>query len=116
MKEASCALISLENAMLGVMSPSKVHANLAMGLPILYVGPQGSNVDEAIRQFDCGASIRPGDVETFVVFVRQIMTNREKHAELKQHARRAFETAYCDRAALAEFDRILDVYSTRPAT
>ena len=32
------------------MSPSKLHANLAAGLPVLYVGPEGSNVDEAIKR------------------------------------------------------------------
>ena len=43
------ALITLDERSIGVMSPSKLHANLAAGLPVVYVGPQGSNVDEAIE-------------------------------------------------------------------
>ena len=49
MAGADLALITLDDRGLGVMSPSKLHANLAAGLPVVYVGPEGSNVDEAIR-------------------------------------------------------------------
>ena len=55
--------------MLGVMSPSKLHSNLAMGLPILYVGPEGGNVDEAIRRFGCGVSLRPGQTQEVADFI-----------------------------------------------
>ena len=40
------------------MSPSKLHANLAAGSR-LYVGPEGSNVDEAIRRHDVGPQPPP---------------------------------------------------------
>src|SRR3546814_11110641 len=62
MAGADLALITLDERSLGVMSPSKLHANLAAGLPVLYVGPPGSNVDEAIERHDCGPSVREGDV------------------------------------------------------
>ena len=41
MAGAHLALITLDERSLGVMSPSKLHANLAAGLPVLYVGPAG---------------------------------------------------------------------------
>ena len=52
--------------MLGVMSPSKLHSNLAMSLPVIYIGPVKSNVDDAIQRFDFGVSIRHGDVDCLV--------------------------------------------------
>jgi hypothetical protein len=108
MRQADCALITLENSMLGVMSPSKLHANLAMGLPILYVGPAGSNVDEAIGRFHCGASLRPGQSDELVAFVLTMFNDPVAHTELKRRARAAFEAAYCDRQTLPAFDAILD--------
>lgn len=38
---ADCALVTLRDSYLGVISPSKIHASLAMGLPLIYVGPEG---------------------------------------------------------------------------
>ena len=109
---AACALITLDDAMLGVMSPSKLHANLAMGLPILYIGPAGSNVDRAIARFGCGVSLRPGDVKGVTGFLRQIMGDRDRHADLRRRARLAFEEAYCDGKTLPQFDALLKRLAT----
>ncbi|MCG8511389.1 MAG: glycosyltransferase family 4 protein, partial [Rhodospirillales bacterium] len=40
MAAVDCALITLQPWALGIMSPSKLHANLALSLPIVYVGPE----------------------------------------------------------------------------
>jgi glycosyltransferase involved in cell wall biosynthesis len=101
---ADGALITLDERSLGVMSPSKLHANLAAGLPVLYVGPRGSNVDEAIERFDCGASLREGDVDGLVAAVRSLRTDDAQ----RHNARRAFDEAYCDTATLPQLDELLD--------
>ena len=104
MAGAHLALITLDPRSLGVMSPSKLHANLAAGLPILYIGPTGSNVDEAIERFDVGRSVRIGDVAGTVEAVRSLRDD----LRLRAQARQAFEQAYCDEATLPTFDRLLD--------
>ncbi|HWE02533.1 MAG TPA: glycosyltransferase family 4 protein [Tepidisphaeraceae bacterium] len=112
MRGADCALITLDRSMLGTMSPSKLHANLAMGLPILYVGPAGSNVDDAIRRFGCGASLRVGDADGFAEFLRRIMVDGQEHAALRIRARNAFEERYCDEKSLAEFDAMIGYFAS----
>ena len=107
MASAGCALITLRDEALGVMSPSKLHSNLAMGLPVLYIGPQGSNVDDAIRWFGCGVSVRHGDVAAAEQFVRQLASDAAARNELRARARRAFEEAYCDARTLPQFDALL---------
>jgi colanic acid biosynthesis glycosyl transferase WcaI len=104
MAGADLALITLDDRSLGVMSPSKLHANLAAGLPILYVGPEGSNVDEAIRRHDVGRSLRHGDVTGFVEAVRALAADDT----IRARARRAFDEHYSDRATLPAFDGVLD--------
>jgi hypothetical protein len=104
MAGAHIALITLHDRSLGVMSPSKLHANLAAGLPVLYVGPAGSNVDEAITRFDAGRSLREGDVDGVVQAVRDLRSD----AQAAANARAAFEAAYCDAATLPQLDRVLD--------
>ena len=106
MAGADAALITLDERSLGVMSPSKLHANLAAGLPVLYLGPVGSNVDEAIARFGCGSSLREGDVEGLVAAVRAL--GADDAAELRARARHAFDAAYCDTATLPQLDAVLD--------
>ncbi len=107
MAGAGCALIVLADEALGVMSPSKLHANLAAGLPIVYVGPPGSNVDAAIERFGCGVSLRTGDVTGLVSAVRRLRDDEAWRLGLSVAARRAFEEAYCDRATLPQWDAVL---------
>jgi glycosyltransferase involved in cell wall biosynthesis len=103
MAGADGALITLDDRSLGIMSPSKLHANLAAGLPIVYVGPRGSNVDEAIQRFGCGSSLRHGDVDGLVAAVRALRTDDAS----RRRARQAFDEAYCDTAVLPQLDAVL---------
>lgn len=107
MASADCALITLDQNMLGVMSPSKMHANLANHLPILYVGPQTSNVDEAIKRFECGVSLRDDDVDGILHFLRTSRAKPSDRAAMRTRAREAFDTAYCDRQTHPQFFQIL---------
>jgi glycosyltransferase involved in cell wall biosynthesis len=107
MASTHCALITLRDEILGVMSPSKLHSNLAMRLPVVYVGPEGSNVDDAIREFDCGCSVRHGDAPAVVAYLRRLMTDRGFHEAARERARQAFERAYCDTVTLPRFGAII---------
>lgn len=104
MAGADAALITLDARSLGVMSPSKLHANLAAGLPILYVGPEGSNVDEAVKAHQCGVSLREGDVDGLVSAIADIRADTAVGAR----ARRAFDVAYNDGVTLPQWDALLD--------
>jgi hypothetical protein len=104
MAGADLALITLDDRSLGVMSPSKLHANLAARLPVLYIGPEGSNVDEAITRHGVGRSVRHGDVSGVVAAVRELASD----AAARERARAAFDAHYSDEAALPRFDELLD--------
>jgi colanic acid biosynthesis glycosyl transferase WcaI len=112
---AGCALISLDDASLGIMSPCKLHGSLAMGVPIVYVGPAGTNVDEAIATYGCGFSLRHGDVDGVVDAIRRLRDEQTVRAEMSNRARRAFEDAYSDVRTLPRFDALLDGLVEGPA-
>ncbi|MBA3737411.1 MAG: glycosyltransferase family 4 protein [Actinobacteria bacterium] len=105
---ADCVLISLDDRSIGIMSPSKMNAGLAMGLPVLYAGPTGTNVDEAITGYGCGFSLRQGDVAGLADAIRRLRSDPDLAEELSKNARRAFEETYSDRSALARFDSLLE--------
>jgi colanic acid biosynthesis glycosyl transferase WcaI len=107
MAAAHCALVTLRDDALGVMSPSKIHSNLALGLPLAYIGPATSNVDEAIQHHGCGVSLRHGDVAGLVSFITRMMEDPDQHAELRCRARAAFDSAYCDTATMPQFGAVI---------
>lgn len=105
---ADCALISLDEGSLGIMSPCKLHPSLAMGVPVVYVGPGGTNVDEAIAEYGCGFSLRQGDADGLVDAIRSLRDDRPLAEKMSRNARAAFEDAYCDERTLPQFDALLD--------
>ena len=105
---ADTSLICLEDGALGVMSPSKLHGSLGMGLPITYVGPHGSNISEAIDRYGCGVSVRHGDVDGLVESIRRWQREPSTRGHAAAQARRAFEDSYSDRATLPMWDSLLD--------
>lgn len=106
--EADVALITLRQTSRGVMSPSKLHSNLAAGLPILYIGPADTNVDECVRQFDCGVSIRNGDAAAAADFINDILASPARLAAMANNARGAFEACYNDSKTLPRLQALLE--------
>ncbi|QDU32285.1 putative glycosyl transferase [Poriferisphaera corsica] len=108
MNSADLAYITLRNDCAGMASPSKVHANLAMGLPVLFSGPLKSNVDIAVTEHEAGLSVREGDVDGMERFVRELIADKKKLAMYQVNAREAFDKAYNDVATHEQFDELLD--------
>jgi colanic acid biosynthesis glycosyl transferase WcaI len=105
---AACTLISLDDGWRGIMSPCKLNGSLAMGLPIVYAGPTGTNVDEAIERFGCGFSIRHDDIDGLVDAIRRLRKDPELTGEISRNARLAFEAAHSDDRTLPRLDAVLD--------
>lgn len=105
---AGAALITLDDRSRGLMSPSKLHSSLAAGVPILYVGPTGTNVDDAIVRHGCGVSLRNGDVDGLVAAVERLRTDDAHRADLSRAARAAFDADYCDVRTLPRFDEVIE--------
>ena len=97
---AGCTLVSLDDHSIGIQSPCKLNGSLAMGLPVVYAGPEGSNVDRAIVEYDCGFSLRQGDIAGLTDAIRRLRSDPVLAAKLSRNARRAFEEAHSDRSAL----------------
>jgi colanic acid biosynthesis glycosyl transferase WcaI len=113
LKGSIAALISLDDGSLGIMSPCKLHGALATGRPVIYVGPPGTNVDEAITAYGCGSSLRQGDAAGLADAVRRLRDDRELHEEQSRNARKAFEDAYSDERTLPQFDALFDELTRR---
>ncbi|MGJ3243048.1 MAG: glycosyltransferase family 4 protein [Opitutales bacterium] len=54
-------VVSLGPPMVGVVHPCKVYGALALGKPLLFIGPTDSHVGEILDATGCGWRIEPGD-------------------------------------------------------
>jgi colanic acid biosynthesis glycosyl transferase WcaI len=85
-------VVSLGDAMVGIIHPSKVYGVLAVGRPVLYLGPAPSHVSEIIREHRIGWEVRHGDVDGMVAVLGTIASlTPAELAEIGGRARRAFE-------------------------
>jgi glycosyltransferase involved in cell wall biosynthesis len=66
-------VVSLGNAMAGIVHPCKVYGAMARGRPILYLGPPASHVTEMMAEADFGWQVRHGDVAGAVAVIRAIL-------------------------------------------
>ncbi|HEX7978472.1 MAG TPA: glycosyltransferase family 4 protein [Gemmatimonadaceae bacterium] len=66
-------VVSLGDAMAGIVHPCKVYGAMARGRPILYLGPPASHVTEMMAEADFGWQVRHGDVAGAVAVIRTIL-------------------------------------------
>lgn len=86
---ADIHLVSMDDRMVGVIHPCKIYGAMAVGRPILLLGPVPCHLSDIIQEYKIGWHIRHGDVAGAV---RQIDTiRRTDPAELQCMGQRARE-------------------------
>ncbi len=110
---ADAGMITLRDEALGAVSPSKLHTKLAAALPVIYLGPAGSNVDEAIHLHRCGLSIRHGQVHRLVESIERLMGDPAVRRDMGYRARKAFVHHFTERQALPRFDAMFEQLTSR---
>jgi hypothetical protein len=95
-------LVALERSCVGLMSPSKIHGYLALGKPLIYLGPPGSNVAEAIEQFGCGVRADEDDPGGLSRQLRAIASGGFDYTEASRNATRAGALRYSEPVAVRD--------------
>ena len=94
-------LVSLREDMVGLSVPSKIYGIMAAGRPMLFIGPEESEVAALIRQSQCGFVVRPGDPQAAAEAVRSCYRDRSL-CEQKGLAAREYFDRYGDRFRATE--------------
>lgn len=105
-------LVTLREGLEGLLVPSKIYSSLATGKPVIYIGPERSEVGEIVRRADCGYVHCPGDVEGVVRSVREMISRPEKRERLGRNGRAYFEAHFERRQITEKFYQVIrDVLS-----
>ncbi len=97
---ADVHVVSVGQAMVGIVHPCKVYGAMAVARPILLLGPRVSHVGEIVDRYGIGWRASHGDVEATAAIISRIR-NTEAHVlrEMGERARAAVESDYGRRAS-----------------
>jgi colanic acid biosynthesis glycosyl transferase WcaI len=101
-------LITLRPEMCGVSVPGKLYGAMASGRPIIFIGPEGSEVARTIREEQCGFVIAPGDTEGLVSALRSLKGDPELARGLGRRGRDAFQDRYCMSKRTSQWVRVIE--------
>lgn len=91
---ADVHLVSLGDPLVGVIHPCKVYGALAVGRPVLYLGPRPSHVTDLLERYQCGWCVAHGDVEGAVRRIREILAlPPDEQTAIGERGRRAVREA-----------------------
>jgi glycosyltransferase involved in cell wall biosynthesis len=97
---ADVHLVSMGEAMVGIVHPSKIYSAMAVGRPILAIGPSRSHVASLVREHQIGWHVEHGAVSKAVSTLREIASaDAARLAELGARAHAAITRDF-DRAQL----------------
>ena len=69
---ADVHLVSMGDAMVGLVHPSKFYGALEVRRPVILLGPEVCHVTDVFARFDCGWRVAHGDAEGLVALVRRL--------------------------------------------
>lgn len=107
-------LIALTPDCAGVMSPSKLHSFLAAGKPVVFLGPQSTNVAETIAIYGCGVVLDPLDLHSLTNWIEELRQAPPAGDELSQNALRAWRERHSEAVAWHAWTNLLAELQQRP--
>ncbi len=112
---ADVHLVTMGVRAVGCCHPSKVYAALAVGRPILFVGPEHSHLADFIRRQRIGWCVPQGDAAAAVQAVRELARQgRPGLEEMGRRARRLARTRMSQRVLCGRFCDLLEQGLSRP--
>jgi colanic acid biosynthesis glycosyl transferase WcaI len=110
---ADAHLVTLKEASLGLMVPSKFYGILGASRPVLYVGPPSSEVGRSIDETRCGFSFAIGDAEGLTRQIRAMAAERSIGCEAGARGRSALRERYNREISCERWRAILERVARR---
>lgn len=103
-QNSDLCLVTLVDGMYGLGVPSKAYNIMAAGKPILFIGPQHSEIWRLVTENGIGYCFTPTDKEGIIQFVKSLsLQDRDRLAEMGRKARELAMTTYARDKILLEY-------------
>ncbi|CAN5406204.1 glycosyltransferase family 4 protein [soil metagenome] len=104
---ADVHVVSLGQDMVGIVHPCKIYGAMAVGRPVLFLGPEPSHIADILHQHDIGWHIRHGDTNGAIEAIRTLRDiprqelaakgNRARALLTEQLSQNKLQATLCDR-------------------
>lgn len=111
LRECHIGLVTLRDGCQGTVVPSKVYSLLAMGRPVLFIGPSDATPALLIDEYRCGWHFAPGQTTEIERHILALLQNPEPLRTASAHARLAYERHFTRAIGVA---RILETLLANP--
>jgi colanic acid biosynthesis glycosyl transferase WcaI len=89
---ADVHVVSMGQRMAGIIHPSKIYGAMAVGRPVLYLGPGPSHITDLLDAYRCGWQVEHGDDEGMRARIEAILTTPKQDLEkMGKNAREAIQ-------------------------
>ena len=99
-------LVTLRSEMEGLSVPSKVYGIMAVGRPVVFIGPDGSEVASLIRESGCGEVFFPKESEKAALAILHLAQDYRRREYLGQAGRHFFDNFLDKRFAIQRFQMV----------
>ena len=99
--------ISLRAGFEGLMVPSKTYGALLTARPVIFQGPETSEVARFIQEERCGSVVPLGDVEKLERLILDYLEHPKKKCEQGRAAHRAVMRRASRATALAKYEQLI---------
>lgn len=104
---ADIHLISLQEGWEGIVVPSKFFGSLAVGRPVIYAGPEGSDIAEWIHEFNVGRVLTDKTVIEVGQEILRLAQDPEQMREWGRNAHRAYQHHFTKEKVMDQWDTLL---------
>lgn len=91
----------------GIILPSKLYGILAAGRPVVFVGPEKSEIARIIQEEDCGFVVVNGDSKDLVRIITKLRNDSALTQQLGNRGRVALESKYSMQQACQSWHTML---------
>ncbi len=94
-------LVSQKPGTEGFIVPSKIYGALAVGRPVIFIGPEHCEAARIVHDGRCGFVVAPGDVESASQVLRQLVLDVELRTTMGQRAKRYYAEKFGRKRSVA---------------
>ena len=92
---ADIHVVSIGNEVVGIVHPSKIYGAMAVGRPILCLGPDKSYISDIINKYEIGWQVNHGDVDRMIETIKMIVSlPREQLYAIGKRSKELANTVY----------------------
>lgn len=108
------SLVSVEAGLESLVAPSKLYPALAAGRPIAVICPENSYLNQLIKDGKFGTTIRNGDSEALVAFIRKLKCDRQLAEKMGHESRKYLELNFTPEIIAKQYLTVLQQSAIQP--